>query len=341
MINYYFAGALTPNGFISYFEDIPDSNTDKLIIIKGTAGSGKSTLMKKIAEKYKKDFTVKCYKCYSCPNSLDGVKIQEKKIILLDGTAPHVVEASHANDTIFNMFDFIDTEKLLPYSDNIKDINIRISETKSRFNKYLKSCSFYLENITEYLSKCLNKDGIFSECEKLFESVKLGANKGNIKRMFLSSPSPQIPDNLISYNENYYDNYISVNSKFNVASKLLITNLYEKIMKENLRADVFFDYLEPDKVKYIYINGYFVSADDDEKASRKINLDKYFSSADFKIYSEIYKSDSLMFKKALLTAKKLLEESNAIHDELEKYYYTAIDFKALDKATEKLMQSFD
>ena len=34
MLNYYFAGALTPKGFISYFEDIPDGKEDKLIIIK-------------------------------------------------------------------------------------------------------------------------------------------------------------------------------------------------------------------------------------------------------------------------------------------------------------------
>lgn len=339
MLNYYFAGALTPKGFISYFEDIPDGKEDKLIIIKGTAGSGKSSLMKKIAEKFKDDCSVKCYKCFSCPKSLDGIKIEEKKIILLDGTSPHVVEASRANDTIFNIFEFIDNTKLIPYSDKLDEINERHKKTKNRFDKYLKSTSIYLSNITDYIKECLNEKELEKEAENLYKKYFEYSGRGKIKKMFLSSPSPQISDNLIEYNPQFFENYTALLSKFDVASKIVITKLAEILENKGVKADIFFDYLEPEKVKYIYCNGRFISCDDNENASERISFDKYLDKNKFKEYSELYKSDTAMFKKALSVTKKLLGEANDIHDELEKYYFTAVNFNLLDKAVDKLIES--
>ena len=94
MINEYFLGANTPEGFRSEYDTLQrDPRVQRLLILKGGSGCGKSTLMKTVAgraEEY--GWTVERVLCSSDPDSLDGVVIPELGLALADGTAPHVVE---------------------------------------------------------------------------------------------------------------------------------------------------------------------------------------------------------------------------------------------------------
>ena len=95
---HYFAAANTYKGFESFFDEI--FNTEKLeriYILKGGPGAGKSTLMKKAAlTAQSKGLTPTCFHCSSDPLSLDGVVIKEMKTAILDGTAPHVFDPKYA-----------------------------------------------------------------------------------------------------------------------------------------------------------------------------------------------------------------------------------------------------
>lgn len=95
---HYFAAANTYKGFESFFDEI--FNTEKLeriYILKGGPGAGKSTLMKKAAlTAQSKGLTPTCFHCSSDPLSLDGVVIKEIKTAILDGTAPHVFDPKYA-----------------------------------------------------------------------------------------------------------------------------------------------------------------------------------------------------------------------------------------------------
>ena len=88
---YFFAGANTADGFIGTYSDIADERKLKRVyIIKGASGTGKSTLMKKIAESCEQaGFEAEYYLCGSDPFSIDCVVI-DGQIAVLDGTAPHI-----------------------------------------------------------------------------------------------------------------------------------------------------------------------------------------------------------------------------------------------------------
>ena len=89
----FFAGANTSSGFINYYDDI-FYDCDRIFIIKGGSGTGKSRFMLEVAnaaEKKGKD--VEFFYCAFDPSSVDGVIIDEKTAII-DGTAPHVCEPS-------------------------------------------------------------------------------------------------------------------------------------------------------------------------------------------------------------------------------------------------------
>jgi len=83
----FFLGANTPSGFVSHFPNCYD-NAGKVFILKGTPGSGKSTMMKHIAERFSVEHEL--IYCSSDPDSLDGIIFTNEKICILDGTAPHV-----------------------------------------------------------------------------------------------------------------------------------------------------------------------------------------------------------------------------------------------------------
>lgn len=89
----YFLGANSPSGFYSlYSELLPPEQARGIYILKGGPGCGKSTLMRRIAALAEETGEpVEYILCSGDPASLDAVVLPEKRIALVDGTAPHVV----------------------------------------------------------------------------------------------------------------------------------------------------------------------------------------------------------------------------------------------------------
>ena len=90
----FFAAANTENGFSSLFDEIFAPEKFRCVyILKGGPGTGKSTLMRRIADvAQSKGYDVENICCASDPDSLDGVIISELSVAILDGTAPHMTD---------------------------------------------------------------------------------------------------------------------------------------------------------------------------------------------------------------------------------------------------------
>ena len=91
MINY-FAGGNTARGFYSLFESNLQG-LERLFILKGGPGTGKSTLMRKIAEDWlASGLNIEFMHSSSDNTSIDGIVIPALKVGIVDGTAPHIIE---------------------------------------------------------------------------------------------------------------------------------------------------------------------------------------------------------------------------------------------------------
>lgn len=88
-----FPGGNTSFGFYSYYQNVlPKKDAERMFIIKGGPGVGKSSFMQKIAsEMLDRGYNIEYMHCSSDPKSLDGVVIPQIGTALIDGTAPHVV----------------------------------------------------------------------------------------------------------------------------------------------------------------------------------------------------------------------------------------------------------
>ena len=123
----YFAASNTKDGFVSYFDEIfGEDDCDRVYILKGGPGCGKSTFMKKLA-KCAEDNGYSCeyFHCSSDPESLDGVIIKEKRIAVIDGTSPHTVEPvlSGVRETIIDLGRAWDTDKLYENKEALQQLN--------------------------------------------------------------------------------------------------------------------------------------------------------------------------------------------------------------------------
>lgn len=87
----FFLGANSSQGFVSRFDQLErQKDSWNTYIIKGGPGSGKSTLMKKIAAALqKKGGYIEEIYCSSDANSLDGLILHRQSVSIADGTPPH------------------------------------------------------------------------------------------------------------------------------------------------------------------------------------------------------------------------------------------------------------
>lgn len=88
---HFFLGANTPQGFVSRFDQLaaPDEGWREFII-KGGPGTGKSTLMKKVAAELSPACkSVELIHCSSDVDSLDAVIAHDIKTAIADATPPH------------------------------------------------------------------------------------------------------------------------------------------------------------------------------------------------------------------------------------------------------------
>ena len=147
----FFLGANTPAGFVSMYDQI--SNNEKLkkiYVIKGGAGTGKSSLMKKIGEDCCNDATlVERIHCSSDPDSLDAVIVEEKGFAILDGTPPHPMEPKYpgAVETLVNLYPSWDEEKLEKNVERIKQYVKEYTDCHRKACAYLSAvASLFKEN---------------------------------------------------------------------------------------------------------------------------------------------------------------------------------------------------
>ncbi len=92
-----FLGANSAQGFYSLYDQLLSGRFDDLLILKGGPGCGKSTFMRRVAEKLSAAGRVPVYvHCSGDPDSLDGVIFPALRTALVDGTSPHALEPTYA-----------------------------------------------------------------------------------------------------------------------------------------------------------------------------------------------------------------------------------------------------
>lgn len=134
-----FPGSNTSAGFMGFFEDLR-RRAKKTIILKGGPGVGKSTLMREAGKHFEEaGMAVEYYHCSGDPDSLDAVLIPETGFLVLDGTAPHIIDPRlpGAADGILNLGICLNERQLCAQRERLEALNAAISAAFARAYRYL------------------------------------------------------------------------------------------------------------------------------------------------------------------------------------------------------------
>ena len=338
----FFAASNGFDGFISYFNEVFDPyDFERIFILKGGPGTGKSSFLKSIVKKFEYDdyTSFELIHCSSDPKSLDGVIItkKEKKIAIIDGTAPHVSDPiiPGAVEKIINIGECWN-ESLLKNNAEIikKHTDCKRNSYKNAF-EYLSVASVCDDVVCRTLKKCFEPK-LDTSLSGIFE--KRTHEKSSVKIRLLKSFGRQ---GFFEFDPNFYDikkaiqivgiygsDYLVMNEIFDLASRSGsdMTISHSPIDKNKIDSI----YLEKEKI-YIYI-GKKVYIDNTETvdASKYIDISKLDDNRS-KIET-LYKEREAM----LWCAMDEFTKASSAHETLEKIYTASMNFKKSDKLLKKV-----
>lgn len=352
----FFPGNNTAWGFYSFFKELLNSYEYKFII-KGGPGTGKSTLMKKIAEKINMKFNKELFFCASDSESLDAVGFPELKTILIDGTSPHKIDPSFpgAGEYLVDLGKYLDQEKLIPVKKNLVDTQELVKTHYEIAYSYFWQAREAL-NREIMLSKELNSFEQASnlEKEKIIEDLNNypPKTKTAFKRsLFLRGYTPE---GICSLANNFIDNQTKL---FSIIGNISAANELFKYIESKAFIlkhpfEVYYHPLEPtliEGIRFPHLNIIYLLKESYPEISNidnglHIQIEIPFTNHNEKVQK--FKKRQLF--KALEQKKCLVNEGliylykmKKIRAELESYYSSAQDFNGIEKTREKIIEKIN
>ena len=317
--HYYLASANTCHGFKNCFEYINPNEESMTYILKGGPGTGKSSFMKKVGEHFsKKGYSVEYFYCSSDSDSLDGVRIVEKNIAIVDGTAPHVTEASipGVKEKIINLGAFIN-KKIRKHKASIKLLLSKKSECFSLAYSYLKTLGELLKTEKIYYSSCHNtKNNV--DITKILSLVK-ASSIGTQRKLFLSYYSQDKICTLLDKNDFKHQVKLDATNYFDGVEKL--KELAITLEKSQIEFVSFMSVLDPEDIESIYIPSISTLIYNNPSKQRFVN-DKLIN---------------ILIKKA----SHYISKAKYYHKKVEKFYIANMDFEKIDLVREELIKEIE
>ncbi|CAM2915271.1 PRK06851 family protein [Paenibacillus sediminis] len=147
IVRHLFFGAATPRGAVDHIQTLT-ADLEKRIFIKGRPGSGKSTMLKRIAATAEaRGFDVQVFHCGFDPNSLDMLIFPELSLAIFDSTAPHEYFPNRTGDHIVDMYELA----VQPGTD--ERFASDILHIQQRYSQKMKEATSYLGEAQEIDSR--------------------------------------------------------------------------------------------------------------------------------------------------------------------------------------------
>ncbi len=328
-----FAGANSGGGFVSFYDTIlHDKDVERIYILKGGPGTGKSRFMRDAAERATSlGMTVERYNCSSDPDSLDAVVLGGKYAIL-DGTPPHSVEPSlpGAREEIVNLGAFWDAKKLGESREKIKELSEGKSESYARAYKYLSAYKNVRDINLKITLPCFKEEKAVRAVDRIFSEIKRGGGYRLSVGMICSVGMK----GKVRYNtyEHFADKIFVLEDCFDTAH-LYLRLLVKKAMATDTPVRVSYDPIDLERVNAVFFpndrKAFVISGGDNGfDGDVRINMKRFVDVSEFaKIRSE-YRLNAKLAEAFMDSAVEALEGAGKYHFELEEIYTSCMDFGA-------------
>ncbi len=344
----FFPGGNTSYGFHSFYQYIiSQESARRKICIKGGPGTGKSSLMKNVANFFiDKGYDIEYHHCSSDNDSLDGVVIKGLNVALLDGTSPHVVDPQNpgAVDEILNMGEHWNEEGFKQYRYSIIQTNKKIKNTFERAYKFIGAAKLIHDDWSDFNSQSLDQSKLLLLEEDLKNKIFINSPikvLGTDRHLFATAFTP---NGIVTFIENLCeccDKVYVLNGGPGTGKGKVLNYMYKEALRRGFFIEVYHDPLIPQRVEHIIIPELKTAI----ITSNEINNTKFTGTQifmeNFINYSNINKNELQQVKdtfySVLNKGLSIISSAKQLHDELEKYYVDNMNFKDIDETYNLLL----
>ena len=339
-IERYFATANSGEGFYSFFGEVFDrKQLDKIYLLRGGPGTGKSTLMKKIGKRAEAEgLSVHYVPCSSDIDSLDGVIIPEKSTAIFDATAPHSAEPSYpgAVEVTAELYPALSTIALCGKRDEIIAFSDTAKRETTAAGEYLSAAArMKREAITE-AKHAFDSEKAARAAKREAAALSVG---GEEKHRFISSIDKDGRKSLDTYLR-LAKTKVAVTDKFGLGHELL--RLILAFSREcGAYCTVFPNPVTPEYPEALWFEKdrtyYFIDPEGDTESEKRLNIMRFVSRK---------RLATVRGKLRFATRCGVMLEEGAVkcfmraadcHAGLEEIYSSAMDFRFADVLSEKII----
>jgi hypothetical protein len=300
--------------------------------------------MKKIAKKAEeKEYEYILCPCSSDPDSLDAVILPAKKVVILDGTAPHEVNPRYPAvcEEILNFGQFWNADKITD-----KKAILTLTDQNKTYHKtaqkYLAAAGQIMLDTYKTALSCTKAE----ETQKFAESIakKYIPKSHGAPYEWVRFLEGITPKGIIAHPEtilNSCKNVVIISDKFGACANIIMNRIrnfallngYEIItLKSAFLPTVITEHIIIPKLSLAFVTeNDYIKFDTDVRRTHA----RRFTSNKLIHHSQNRIKFNLKITKILLnSASENLKKAKAVHDDLEECYKAIMDYDTLNKFTE-------
>ena len=315
----YFLGNNTAYGFYgNYEQELKDKN--KVILLKGGPGTGKSTMLKRLAKEAEdRGFDYELWYCSGDPKSLDGVLVKDLNIAVVDATAPHATGADLPviKDVIFDLATSLNRDKLTPHVEEIKRL---LNCKKHRFIRtyqHLNIALCHLKNQIALEIDDVDNKKIHEFAMDFYAKIKddIDAKIKN-RDVFVSAICPT--------GENVFFDHLRGRKIFKVEGGAVATNIFFDVLKGLTDGTWLLNPLDPNYIDGVVLN--------DIAIVKEVGLEDNYDVLNLRDFEHFCYADEIAEEKNGVVLEEAfavqeLNRAREYHLEVEKYFVDAMDFE--------------
>ncbi len=331
----YFAGANTRHGFVSLFDEC-FKNTERLYILKGSSGCGKSTLMRRVAGRAQKlGLQVDYIYCSADPESLDGVILPTLGIAVADGTSPHVMDVKYpcVRETIINLGQFWNESQLMPKREEIIELTDRKSAHYKNAYKCLSALGSVEDMKKQLLSRTLMRDKMDAIVFRIAERVT--GRKGKTRSLFATAFTSNGLQTLPVFGE--VKTLYHVNGNLSELFMSAFVRAVNELGTSCIISNTAIDPSTPDAVYFeetkTLVTNLAVPPCKSASEEKTISTSRFTDNAVLASIRAKLRALEKLSSELLAEAKNELANAKSVHNDIERIYIPAMDFKSLDEYT--------
>jgi len=345
----FYMGALTGHGFLSLFDRLYDETADRAVLLKGGAGTGKSTLLKRLAAAAEETGGVERIHCSCDPSSLDAVLFADGKACAVDATAPHTLEPRlpGAVDTLINLGAYWDESVLRHAKPKIIELVKRKRKIYEEIYRCLAAAADACRQRKQISEQFIRYDKMNASVLHLAETVfppKKDETGGELPRILYAVT----PQGYVGFDETVTalaEHVTVLNDDYGIAD-LYLRKLRASLTESGYRfyscADVLsdgYDALIVPEAGRAFVASSFLH-EFSAKHTETVNMKQFVNASELRSYKARLAFHRKLANEMVRAASEKMREVGELHRILEGIYGAAMDFRAVEKCSDEVLRLF-